>query len=218
MEHRSNIGLWIVLGLLLGAGVAWSLGLFEPGGEQPAALDDPPALIAPRAPPPVDAPPAEAPPVEAAPLEAPPVEAAPLEAPPVEAEPLEAPPIEAPPKEAPPPETPTPEPPPAPPSATPPAEVVPPAEVSPPSEAPTEAAAPVALQTGLVRVAGDAAEVRLVRGGRRYSGGRMPPGSYLVEAVFQAGEAPRVAGKLNLEVGDKKLVHCAAAFYRCQVY
>jgi outer membrane biosynthesis protein TonB len=166
-------------------------------------------------PPPVA--PAEAPPAPTAeapvsPAEAPePVEAeAPAPQPEVAAEPEPVAPVSAPPDLAPPAAV-------APPAVVP----APEAPVAAPEPAPeitTPAPAPAGPQTGLIGVAGDAHQVRLVRAGRRYSGGRLPPGDYRIEVIFRQGEAPRVAGRLSVDAGDRKLVRCAADFYRCQVH
>lgn len=209
---KSNLGLWIALGLVFGVGVVWSLGLFPTSGEQEAPTEvnvvTPPPVVpavappAPRAPTPADSvSPAAAPePVE---------EETPAPQPELAAEPEPVAPVTAPPE-------------PVPPAAVVPPAVVPPPEapVTPPEPAPqttTPAPAPAGPQTGLVRVAGDAHQVRLVRAGRRYSGGRLPPGDYRIEVTFRQGEASRVAGRLSVDAGDRKLVRCAADFYRCQV-
>jgi hypothetical protein len=212
VPQRSNLGLWIVLGLVLGGGVAWSLGLFGPVGLGTDAEVQEPPVVTPAADV-VVPPPAEkevvSPPVLETPEE-PEQAPAPEAVQPVEVPEAVVPPVIEPEVETAPSDKPVPEPTPAPaPEAAP--EIV-------PEAAEPQARQPVAPQTGLIRVAGDAHQVRLVNAGRRYSGGRMPPGAYHIEVVFQEGEKPRVAGRINLAAGDRKLVRCAAAFYRCQVH
>ena len=207
VPQRSNMGFLLFIGVLIGLGVVWSLGLLDQGEDsaveatieatpQAAPIPEPPAVPAAAAQP---LPPE---PVQPEVIEE---EPAPVEEPRAAQEPEE----EARPEEVaekPPVVTPI-----SPPVNEPPA---------PAADAPdaAPAASPPAPQTGSVRVAGDAHQVRFVLGGRRYSGGRMPPGSYHVEVVFRDGESPRVSGRISIEAGARKLVRCDATFYRCNVY
>jgi hypothetical protein len=196
VPERFNFGLWIALGLVLGGGVAWSLGLLGPGASESTESPELQVTLQPEAGSPVQPEPEPVPSVP----EPEPVPSVP------EPEPTQ-PPLTEPPAPAPPPVA----------APTLPVPVEPAPEPVPEPE-PASAATAQGPQTGLVRVAGDAHVVRLVRAGRRYSGGRMPPGDYLIEVAFKEGESPRVAGKLTIAVGDRRLVRCAADFYRCQVH
>ena len=75
--------------------------------------------------------------------------------------------------------------------------------------------APRTPTTAAIRVTGDAARVQLVQGTRRLSGGRIPPGTYGIEVVFQAGEAPQEQGQITLEAGQSAIINCKASFFRC---
>jgi len=94
---------------------------------------------------------------------------------------------------------------------------LPPVPVENAAPEPATPTAPPPPQTALVYVAGDAHRVHLIHGGRRYSAGRMPPGAYHVEVIFKSGEKARVASRITLEAGDRRVVECSAIFYRCVV-
>jgi serine/threonine-protein kinase len=101
-----------------------------------------------------------------------------------------------------------------------------PSREAPPSTAPptaTEPASPTAAEpasrtqaTGRVRFSGDATDVWLESGGRRYRGGAVPEGTYAAWASF--GEAPAFnAGLITIVAGNSVVVKCAGAFQTCAV-
>lgn len=69
---------------------------------------------------------------------------------------------------------------------------------------------------GTVRVEGDALDVWLVDGTRRLAPGEVAPGTYAVEASFDAsGAVP--AGSVSVAAGEVVTLSCTAALFRCRV-
>ncbi|MEC8191960.1 MAG: protein kinase [Myxococcota bacterium] len=87
------------------------------------------------------------------------------------------------------------------------------AEPQPSEPVPVEAPPPPA--TAVVRVTGDAHDVRLVRDATEFMGGRIPPGSYTIMVEFQPGDALREQGTLSIAAGESAVINCKSAFYRC---
>ena len=66
-----------------------------------------------------------------------------------------------------------------------------------------------------VSVTGDADAVWLIAGGKRYSPGDLPPGTYAIVAGFRGGpEAP--AGRLTLSAGQSAALNCDSVFQMCK--
>ncbi|MFZ5479804.1 MAG: protein kinase domain-containing protein [Myxococcota bacterium] len=97
----------------------------------------------------------------------------------------------------------------------------PPVEVAPPPAQPVKAAeatpkAPKAPPAqGEVVVDGDAVEVKLVRAGKRYAVGKVPAGTYEVEARFE-GKDPFVAATVTVPANGTVRVVCRSGLMRCK--
>ena len=101
-----------------------------------------------------------------------------------------------------------------PPAATPTAAGRPPSRATEAPPGPVEPAAPPPpVPTGRVAVQGDGA-VTLVRDGRRYDPGPVPPGEYGVVVAFE-GLAPRESGTIVVEADATSTLQCTAAFRKC---
>jgi hypothetical protein len=84
-----------------------------------------------------------------------------------------------------------------------------------PAPAPSPVPAPPAPVTGRVIVEG-ATSVQLVGPSATYPAGRVPPGTYTIQAVF-GEDAPVNAGTVTVEAGDTVSLSCNARFKRCKV-
>jgi len=76
--------------------------------------------------------------------------------------------------------------------------------------------APAAKPSARVRVTGDARRVVLVLGGKRHQPGRLPEGTYAIQADFGDGRSVG-AGSLRLVSGQDVTLHCDGAFFQCRV-
>lgn len=65
-----------------------------------------------------------------------------------------------------------------------------------------------------VQATGEATRLWLESGSTRHAIGRVPPGSYVVRAIF-GGAEPVSAGRLTLAAGDNVTIKCVAAFQVC---
>ena len=97
---------------------------------------------------------------------------------------------------------------PAPPSSPPPTKV--PAA---PAVAPTVSGA--STGQGHFVVEGDAADVALVREGRSWQPGDLPPGTYQIRVVFREGGVAQEMGTVRLVSEQTVTVRCRASFLRC---
>jgi trimeric autotransporter adhesin len=80
------------------------------------------------------------------------------------------------------------------------------------------AAAPTvdgASSAGSLTVAGDAHSVALIAGGKRYTGGALPAGTYKVLVVYSPNGAEVDGGTARVPAGGTVTVTCRAAFLRC---
>ncbi len=75
-------------------------------------------------------------------------------------------------------------------------------------EAPTQAT---------VVVMGDASSVALTNGDASHGPGTVPPGSYVIMALFPGLDAPIQAGELQLTAGETVTISCQSGFDRCDV-
>ncbi len=80
---------------------------------------------------------------------------------------------------------------------------------------PAAAPPPAPAADGSFSVTGDADSAWLVAGGKRYSPGPVPAGSYTIEASFAGGEAA-VAGKVTIAAGQSVTIKCVSDFQRCR--
>lgn len=102
----------------------------------------------------------------------------------------------------------------------PPAEVKPveapaPPKDTPPKPAAPKSSAPKTAATGRVVVEGEAESVRLVKDGKVAPLGRVPPGTWTIEATFP-GRGEVAAGSVTVGAGTTVTVVCRAAFARCE--
>ncbi len=80
---------------------------------------------------------------------------------------------------------------------------------------PRRTTAPAPDAEARVKVSGDARGVVLVDGSKRRDPGRVPAGSYSIEADF--GDGWVGAGTLRLVEGQEVTLHCDGAFFQCRV-
>lgn len=80
---------------------------------------------------------------------------------------------------------------------------------------PAKGAAPAA-DRGRVVVSGDAEKVELVGGGRRWTAGEVPAGTYTLEATFP-GRGAVQGGRVTVTAGATTRVVCKRTFARCDV-
>ena len=97
----------------------------------------------------------------------------------------------------------------------------------PPVEPPVSAAQPVDVPAapppapvnpngrGTVIIIGDAARVRLIGGRGTFGAGKLPSGSYTIQATFD-GEDPRMAGTVEIGDGERVRIVCVASLRRCE--
>ena len=82
--------------------------------------------------------------------------------------------------------------------------------------APTQSAAPATEQSMAdVLAAGDANQIFLVAEGRRLSPGRVPAGTYDIEAWFASGRV--LAGQVQLSAADRVTITCESAQALCRI-
>lgn len=81
--------------------------------------------------------------------------------------------------------------------------------------APPSVVAEVASLPASFKASGDADAVFLVAGGKRYSPGDLPAGTYTIEASF-GGQAPTAAGSITLSAGQTATVKCNGSFMKCR--
>lgn len=67
---------------------------------------------------------------------------------------------------------------------------------------------------GNVTVTGGASKVRLVGSKGAFAPGKVPAGSYVIQATFPGG-AERAAGKINVTAGGKHTITCSRATEKC---
>lgn len=67
---------------------------------------------------------------------------------------------------------------------------------------------------GTVTVTGGASKVRLVGSKGAFAPGKVPAGSYVIQATFPGG-AERAAGKINVTAGGKHTITCSRATEKC---
>jgi serine/threonine protein kinase len=92
----------------------------------------------------------------------------------------------------------------------------PPPEAAPPTPVAAPAPRAKAPATATVRVAVDEGTrgVQLLRDGKAYPVGSVPPGTYTIEATF-GEKAPVSTGTLTVEAGKSYLVRCDSLFVKC---
>jgi serine/threonine protein kinase len=106
------------------------------------------------------------------------------------------------------------------PGSAPPTEVAPvdepPPTVPPQAEPPVDKPKVAPTTTGLVTVDGDASSVVLIDArGQRHPPGRLPPGTYDLEASFASGATIRQPGRVVLRAGRTVSLRCVALMETC---